>query len=166
MNKSSTIIQTGNQDDRIECKDFCNILSNAKSIYITGSGTSYHSALIAKHIFAKFARIRSEAIMSSEFQYWHDPIDNNSVLIAISQSGETADVLQSVKTAKQMGAKILSIVNVPTSSLARISDSLLSVNCGPEIGVAATKSFTGQAFTLYNITDKLCNGCIGICAKQ
>ena len=83
--------------------------------------------------------------MSSEFQYMaQDPIDETSVLIAISQSGETADVLQSVKGAKQMRAKILSIVNVPTSSLARISNSFLNVNCGPEIGVAATKSFTGQ----------------------
>jgi glucosamine--fructose-6-phosphate aminotransferase (isomerizing) len=74
--------------------------------------------------------------MSSEFQYAFDVIDSTSVLIAISQSGETADVLQSVKAAKQMGARILSIVNNPTSSLARISDLSLSIECGPEIGVA------------------------------
>lgn len=159
--QSRTIIEAGNQDeDSIQL--FCNILSTAKSIYVTGSGTSYHSALIAKHIFAKFARIRAETIMSSEFQYSLDPIDGNSALIAISQSGETADVLQSAKTAKQMGAKILSVVNIPTSSLARISDSFLSINCGPEIGVAATKSFTGQLSVLYNIADKLCNGCMGM----
>ena len=66
-------------------------------------------------------------------------IDNTSVLIALSQSGETADVLQAVKAAKQMGAKILSIVNSPTSSLARISDSFLSIDCGPEIGVGQLK---------------------------
>src|ERR1043166_2318485 len=95
-----------------------------------------------------------------------DPIDETSVLIAISQSGETADVLQSVKAAKQMRAKILSIVNVPTSSLARISNSFLNVNCGPEIGVAATKSFTGQLSALYNVTDTLCHGCIGIAANK
>jgi glucosamine--fructose-6-phosphate aminotransferase (isomerizing) len=105
--------------------------------------------------------------MSSEFQYIAlDSIDETSVLIAISQSGETADVLQSVKAAKQKGAKILSVVNVPTSSLARISDSFLNVNCGPEIGVAATKSFTGQLSVLYNVTDRLCNGCVGIEANK
>ena len=160
MNKLSTIIQAGNQNiDRMQ--NFCDIMLNAKSVYITGSGTSYHSALIAKQIFAKFAKIRAETIMSSEFQYVHDLIDSNSVLIAISQSGESSDVLQSVKTAKQKGAKILSVVNIQTSSLARISDSSLGVNCGPEIGVAATKSFTGQVSLIYHIADKLCNNCIG-----
>ncbi|MGA8912947.1 MAG: glutamine--fructose-6-phosphate transaminase (isomerizing) [Nitrososphaeraceae archaeon] len=161
-----TIIE-GMSDDKEKIEAFCRFLTNAKSIYITGSGTSYHSALILKHIFGKFAKIRSEAIMSSEFQYMaQDPIDETSVLIAISQSGETADVLQSVKAAKQMRAKILSIVNVPTSSLARISNSFLNVNCGPEIGVAATKSFTGQLSALYNVTDTLCHGCIGIAANK
>jgi glucosamine--fructose-6-phosphate aminotransferase (isomerizing) len=157
----------GISDDKEKIGTFCNFLTNAKNIYITGSGTSYHSALILKHIFGKFAKIRSETIMSSEFQYITlDSIDETSVLIAISQSGETADVLQSVKAAKQKGAKILSIVNVPTSSLARISDSFLNVNCGPEIGVAATKSFTGQLSVLYNVTDRLCDGCVGIAANK
>jgi glutamine---fructose-6-phosphate transaminase (isomerizing) len=80
-------------------------------------------------------------------------LDENSVLLAISQSGETADVIQSVKSAKVMGAKVLSIVNIPTSSLARLSDSYLEVNCGPEIGVAATKSFTSQIALLYYVAD-------------
>jgi glutamine---fructose-6-phosphate transaminase (isomerizing) len=163
--QSSTIIEgLSNDDTRIQ--RFCNSIANAKSIYITGSGTSYHSALILKYILAKFARIRAETIMSSEFEYALDAIDGNSVLIAISQSGETADVLQSVKAAKQMGVKILSVVNIPTSSLSRISDSSLDVNCGPEIGVAATKSFTGQLSVLYNITDRLCNGSIGIALNK
>jgi glucosamine--fructose-6-phosphate aminotransferase (isomerizing) len=158
-----TVIEGISSDDKEKIETFCNFLTKSKSIYITGSGTSYHSALILKHIFGKFAKIRSETIMSSEFQYIAlDSIDETSVLIAISQSGETADVLQSVKAAKQKGAKILSVVNVPTSSLARISDSSLNVNCGPEIGVAATKSFTGQLSVLYNVTDRLCNGCVGI----
>jgi glucosamine--fructose-6-phosphate aminotransferase (isomerizing) len=163
--QTSTIIQAGTQNiDRMQ--NFCDIILNAKSVYITGSGTSYNSALIAKQIFAKFAKIRVETILSSEFQYVHDLIDNNSVLIAISQSGESSDVLQSVKTAKQKGAKILSVVNVQTSSLARISDSSLGVNCGPEIGVAATKSFTGQVSLIYHIADNLCNNCIGFVQKN
>jgi glutamine---fructose-6-phosphate transaminase (isomerizing) len=141
---------------------FCHIVANAKNIYITGSGTSYHSALILKLMLGKYAKIRSETIMSSEFEYTLGPLDDNSAVIAISQSGETADVLHSVKSAKQTGAKILSIVNVSTSSLARISDCSLTLNCGPEIGVAATKSFTGQLAVIYTIVDKLCKGCIGI----
>jgi glutamine---fructose-6-phosphate transaminase (isomerizing) len=145
---------------------FCDILFNAKSIYVTGSGTSYHSALLAKHIFAKLAKMRIEPVISSEFQYVLDFIDKDSVILAISQSGETADVLNSVKRAKELGTKILSIVNISTSSLARISDSFLTVNCGPEIGVAATKSFTGQLSVIYTVIDKLCNGAIGINSKR
>ena len=141
---------------------FCDILATAKNVYITGSGTSYHSALILKLMLGKYAKIRSETIMSSEFEYTLGQVDDNSVVIAISQSGETADVLHSVKSAKQTGAKILSIVNIPTSSLVRISDCSLTLNCGPEIGVAATKSFTGQLSVIYAIIDKLCCGCIGI----
>ena len=160
-----TIVEAGNQNNE-RLHSFCDILANAKNVFITGSGTSYHSALIAKHIFSRFAKIRCETIMSSEFQYMLDSVDDKSVLIAISQSGETADVLQAVKIARKMGSKILSVVNIPTSSLARISDSFLSVNCGPEIGVAATKSFTGQLSVLYNIIDKICNGCVGISSDK
>ena len=159
--QSSTIADAlTSNEQRIET--FCNILANTKNVYITGSGTSYHSALILKLMLGKYAKIRSETIMSSEFEYTLGPLDDNSTVIAISQSGETADVLHSVKAAKQTGAKILSVVNIPTSSLARISDCFLSLNCGPEIGVAATKSFTGQLSVLYAIVDRLCNGCIGV----
>jgi glucosamine--fructose-6-phosphate aminotransferase (isomerizing) len=82
-------------------------------------------------------------------------LDKNSVIIAISQSGETADVLHAVKIAKQKHAKILTIVNIPTSSLARLSDHYITIECGPEIGVAATKSFTGQLAIIYSIINKL-----------
>ena len=134
---------------------FCRVLTKAKDVFITGSGTSYNSALLAKHILSKFSKLRVETVMSSEFQYSSDVLDENSVVIAISQSGETADVLQSVKAAREKGAKVLSIVNVTTSSLARLSDCYLEVKCGPEIGVAATKSFTSQLSILYTITDAL-----------
>lgn len=158
--QTHTIMRAAAQN-RMILNNFCRFLLDSKAIYFTGSGTSYHTALLAKQILAKFAKIRAESIMSSEFQYALDPIDSGSVLVAISQSGETADVLQSVKAAKEIGAKILSIVNVPTSSLARISDSFLCIDCGPEVGVAATKSFTGQLSLLYGIVDNLCKGCIG-----
>jgi glucosamine--fructose-6-phosphate aminotransferase (isomerizing) len=163
--QSSTIAGALTNNEHV-LQRFCRILANAKNIYITGSGTSYHSALILKLMLGKYAKMRSETIMSSEFEYTLGPLDDNSAVIAISQSGETADVLQSVKSAKQTGAKILSIVNIPTSSLARISDCSLTLNCGPEIGVAATKSFTGQLSVIYTIVDKLCNGYIGIALSK
>ena len=88
--------------DRI--KEFCNIIRNSRTVFLTGSGTSYHCALIAKHLLSNFAKIHAETMVSSEFQYTLDGIDNTSVLLAISQSGETADVLQAVKAAKAYGS--------------------------------------------------------------
>ncbi len=149
-------IPTAFQIDKISLKKAVDIISSSKNIFITGSGTSYHSALLAKYLFYKFAKLRTEIIMSSEFEYMSAPIDENSVLIAISQSGETADVLNSVKIAKENKAKILSIVNISTSSLSRLSDHYVSINCGPEMGVAATKSFTAQFATIYSIINSLC----------
>ncbi|MRN40974.1 MAG: glutamine--fructose-6-phosphate transaminase (isomerizing) [Nitrosopumilales archaeon] len=166
IHEQPNIVQKAGTQNLEKIEEFCNIIMNSKALFLVGSGTSYHSALIAKHILSKFAKIRAEAIISSEFQYTFDDIDNTSAIIAISQSGETADVLQSVKAAKQMGARILSIVNNPTSSLARISDSSLSIDCGPEIGVAATKSFTAQLSLIYTIVDRLCNGCLDFEANK
>jgi glucosamine--fructose-6-phosphate aminotransferase (isomerizing) len=136
-------------------KKFCSYLKSASNVYITGSGTSYHSGLLAKHLLAKYAKIKSEVIVSSEFHYISDTIEPNSAIIAISQSGETADVIHPLKKVKDQGVKILSIINIPTSSLARLSDSVIVLNCGPEIGVAATKSFIGQLMVIYNIVDLL-----------
>jgi glutamine---fructose-6-phosphate transaminase (isomerizing) len=163
--QNRTIIKALDQEEET-LRLFCDLLSNSKNLYITGSGTSYHSALIAKHILRKYVRLKAETVMSSEFQYALESIDNNSVLLAISQSGETADVLQSVKIAKENGSKILSIVNVSTSSLARMSDCFLNVNCGPEIGVAATKSFTAQLSLIYHIADVLSNNSVGISSDK
>ena len=132
-------------------------IKNAKNVYITGSGTSYNSALIAKQILSKYVKIKSEPIISSELQFSPETIESDSVLIAISQSGESADVLEAVRIAKKLNCKIISIVNLLTSSLVRKSDITLGMNCGPEIGVAATKSFTAQLTILYKIVQKLSN---------
>lgn len=137
-------------------------LRHAKNIYVTGSGSSYNSALIAKQILSKYVKIKAEPIMSSELQFAPNTIEENSILIAISQSGESADVLDAVKIAKKANCKIISIVNLLTSSLARESDVLIGLNCGPEIGVAATKSFTSQLVILYKIVQKLSNNDITI----
>ena len=130
-------------------------IKNAKNIYITGSGTSYNAALIAKQILSKYVKIKAEPIIASELQFAPDTIEENSVFIAISQSGESADVLEAVRIAKKLNCKIISIVNLLTSSLTRKGDVVLGMNCGPEIGVAATKSFTAQLIILYKIVQKL-----------
>ncbi|AJM91940.1 MULTISPECIES: glutamine--fructose-6-phosphate transaminase (isomerizing) [Nitrosopumilus] len=132
-------------------------IRHAKNIYITGSGSSYNSALIAKQILSKYVKIKVEPIMSSELQFNPEIIEENSILIAISQSGESADVLEAVKIAKSANCKIIAIVNLLTSSLVRKADVVIGLNCGPEIGVAATKSFTSQLVILYKIVQKLSN---------
>jgi glucosamine--fructose-6-phosphate aminotransferase (isomerizing) len=160
--EQSQTIFTSIHQTKPNLETFCDILAKAEDVFITGSGTSYHSALLAKHILSRYSKIRVESIMASEFQYSSELLDKNSVLIAISQSGETADVLQSVKSAKEKGARVLSIVNVSTSSLARLSDCFLEVKCGPEIGVAATKSFTSQLSIIYYIADRVGGNLTGI----
>ena len=156
-----TILKAGEKTvDAIE--KTADYIRHAKNIYITGSGTSYNSALIAKQILSKYAKIKTETIISSELQFSPDIIEENSILIAISQSGESADVLDAVRIAKKANCKIISIVNLLTSSLARKSDVVIGMNCGPEIGVAATKSFTSQLVILYKIVQKLSNNDITI----
>ncbi len=160
-----TILKAGkNTTEAIEqATDF---IRHAKTLYITGSGTSYNAALVAKYMMSKYAKIKLETIISSELITLPDSIEPNSILIAISQSGESADVLEAVNIAKKSNAKILSIVNMLTSSLVQESSLVMGMNCGPEIGVAATKSFTSQLAILYQITESLCDGCIGVDFKK
>lgn len=160
-----TVFKSGeNTKDAI--KKAANYIRNSNNIYITGSGTSYNAALIAKQVLAKYAKIKADAIISSELQFSSDIIEPNSTLIAISQSGESADVLDAVNIAKKVNCKIISIVNSLTSSLSRESDVVIGMNCGPEIGVAATKSFTSQMIVIYKITEELCNGKFEISYKE
>ncbi|MEK6971841.1 MAG: glutamine--fructose-6-phosphate transaminase (isomerizing) [Thermoproteota archaeon] len=154
-----TVLKAGEntQDAITQTIDF---IKHAKTVYITGSGTSYNAALVAKYLMSKYAKIKAEPIISSELPHDPESIEQNSILIAISQSGESADVLEAVRIAKNSNAKVLSIVNLLTSSLVQESSLVIGMNCGPEIGVAATKSFTSQLAILYKIADGLCNGCL------
>lgn len=156
-----TILKAGEETvDTLE--NTADFIKHAKNVYLTGSGTSFNAALLAKYLISKYAKIKVEPIMSSELPSIPESIEPNSILIAISQSGESADVLEAVKVAKQQNAKILSIVNSSQSSLVQESSQVIRMGCGPEIGVAATKSFTSQLAIIYKIVEKLCNGCIGI----
>ena len=146
--------------DNNQIEEFVDNIKQAKNLYITGSGTSYNAAEITKYLMSKFAKIKINTLISSELPFSPNEIEPNSTLITISQSGESADVLEAVKIAKESNAKILSVVNLLNSSLSQQSSLAIGLNCGPEIGVAATKSFTSQLSILYKICDQLCNGCI------
>ena len=158
-----TIIRAG---DDTQIDNMVQHISKSENLYITGSGTSYNAARISRYLMSKYAKLKIESIISSELPFSPDSIEKNSTLIAISQSGESADVLEAVKIAKESGAKILSIVNHLNSSLSQESDVVISLNCGPEIGVAATKSFTSQLAILYKITNNLCNTCMNLDWKK
>ncbi|MBO4655552.1 MAG: glutamine--fructose-6-phosphate transaminase (isomerizing) [Bacteroidales bacterium] len=121
---------------------------NAKRIIITACGTSWHAGLIAMYAIEEFARIPVEVEYSSEFRYRKPVIHKDDVVIAISQSGETADTLAAIQLAKQNGAFIFSICNVVGASIPRLSDSGCYTHVGPEIGVASTKAFTAQVTAL------------------
>ena len=153
-----TILVAGGDDKYLE--KIVDVIRNSDYVYVTGSGTSYNIAVIAKYLFSQFAGKKVEHVMASEMKYSSQYFIPNSTLFAISQSGESADVLEAVSIGKKKNAKILSMINSENSSLARESIFSIGLNCGPEIGVAATKSFTSQMAILYKIADKLCNGCI------
>ncbi len=154
-----TILRAG---DDTQIDNMIKHISESKNLYITGSGTSYNAARISKYLMSNYAKLKIEPIISSELPFSPDSIEKDSTLITISQSGESADVLEAVKIAKESNAKILSIVNHLNSSLSQESDVVIGLNCGPEIGVAATKSFTSQLAILYKITNKLCNKCMNL----
>jgi len=142
--------------------DVVNYISKSSNVFLTGSGTSYNSCLIAKHLFSNYAKLRIDPLISSEVPFLNPHFDENSLLIAISQSGESADVLEAVNLAKNQNCKITSIVNILTSSLTNLSSVSIGLGCGAEIGVAATKSFTSQMAVLYRIVDRLCMGQLGM----
>jgi len=121
---------------------------NAKRIIITACGTSWHAGLIAMYAIEEFAQIPVEVEYSSEFRYRKPVINKDDVVIAISQSGETADTLAAIQLAKSKGAFIFSICNVVGASIPRVSDSGCYTHVGPEIGVASTKAFTAQVTAL------------------
>lgn len=129
--------------------------TNANRIIIVACGTSWHAGLVAEYIFEDLARIPVEVEYASEFRYRNPVITDKDVLIAISQSGETADTLAAIKLAKEKGAFVFGVCNVVGSSIARETDAGAYTHAGPEIGVASTKAFTTQITVLTLIALKL-----------
>lgn len=132
-------------------------LTNAERIIIIACGTSWHAGLIGEYLIEEFARVPVEVEYASEFRYRNPIISSKDVVIAISQSGETADTMAAIKLAKEKGAFVFGICNVVDSSIARYTDAGAYTHAGPEIGVASTKAFTSQLIILSLIAIKLGN---------
>jgi glucosamine--fructose-6-phosphate aminotransferase (isomerizing) len=124
-------------------------LKNMRRIFLIACGTSYHAALVGKFLIEDFCRIPVEADIGSEFRYRNPIVGEDHLLVAISQSGETADTLAALREAKRKGAMTLAICNVVESSLAREADHVIYTHAGPEIGVASTKTFVTQLVILF-----------------
>jgi len=123
-------------------------LTRAKHLILTGCGTAFHACLVGEFLFEQLARIPTETEYASEFRYRNPIIQDNTVVVSLSQSGETADTLAAVEQAKERGAAVLGVVNVVGSSIARTTDAGVYLHVGPEIGVASTKAFTAQLAVL------------------
>lgn len=130
-------------------------IKNANRILIIACGTSWHAGLVAEYIFEELCRIPVEVEYASEFRYRNPIVNKGDVIIAVSQSGETADTLVAIESAKEKGATIFGVVNVVGSSIARISHAGAYTHAGPEIGVASTKAFTAQLAVLTMIALKV-----------
>src|SRR5690606_6856500 len=136
-------------------EDNLNKFINANRIIIAACGTSWHAALVAEYMIEEFARIPVEVEYASEFRYRNPIINADDVVIAISQSGETADTLAAIKLAKEKGAFVFGVCNVVGSSISRETHAGAYTHAGPEIGVASTKAFTTQITVLALIALRL-----------
>jgi glutamine---fructose-6-phosphate transaminase (isomerizing) len=120
------------------------ILRMVDKVFVLACGTSYHAAMMAKYAIERWTRLPVEIDIASEFRYRDPVLDGRSLVIGISQSGETIDTLAAIRYAKAQGSTVVGVTNVVDSALAREADAVLYTRAGPEIGVAATKTFTTQ----------------------
>jgi glucosamine--fructose-6-phosphate aminotransferase (isomerizing) len=128
-------------------------LKNCRKIVVVSCGTAWHAGLVGKYLIERFAKVPVEVDIASEYRYRDPIVDPGTIVIPVTQSGETADTLEAIRIAKRKGAKVVSIVNVVGSSIARESHGVIYTQAGPEIGVASTKAYTSQitAFALFTI---------------
>jgi glucosamine--fructose-6-phosphate aminotransferase (isomerizing) len=124
-------------------------IKKISNIYIVACGTSYHAGLVSKFLFENFAKIPTEVDIASEFRYREPILNENTLVIVVSQSGETADTLAALRLARSKDCQTLAVCNVVGSSMSREAGHVIYTHCGPEIGVASTKAFTGQLAVLY-----------------
>jgi glucosamine--fructose-6-phosphate aminotransferase (isomerizing) len=156
MEQAQVLSQTVFQDGKKFTEIALDIL-RARQVIVTACGTSRYAALVGRYLFSKVGKKFCDVVMASEFGYFADSVDKSTVVIAVSQSGETADVLEGVKAARGAGAQVISIVNRPNSILADLSHQVIYLNCGSEIAVAATKSFLSQLAVFYLLSFSMVN---------
>jgi len=156
MEQSQALSQIVHQDEKSFTKIALDIL-RARQVIITACGTSRYAALVGRYLFSRVGKKFCDVVMASEFGYFADSVDKSTVVIAVSQSGETADVVEGVKAARDAGAQVISIVNRPNSILADMSHQVIYLNCGSEIAVAATKSFLSQLAIFYLLAFSMVN---------
>jgi len=156
MEQPQTVEAAINQDKELFTKVAMDIL-RAGQVIVTACGTSRYAALVGRYLFSKVGRKFCDVVMASEFHYFADSVDKNTVVLAVSQSGETLDVIEGVKRARDAGAQVISIVNRPYSQLSEMSHQVINLNCGPELCVAATKSFVSQLVVFYLLSFSMTN---------
>lgn len=137
-------VQNAIMQPKEKIKKVAEMISKAKGVFFVGCGTSYHACVSTSYIFNRIAKMHVNVVIASEFRNYAEFLKPETLVIAVSQSGETADVLDAVRTAKKAGSKVISIVNVMGSSLAKLSDEVLLMNSGPEICVLSTKTYTSE----------------------
>ncbi len=137
-------IQRAVAQNRKDIEEIIQAIRKAKGIFFVGCGSSFHACLAASYIFSKVAGLHVNVVLGSEFPNFSHFINRHTLVIAVTQSGETADVLEAIRTARDRGAKVISIVNVMGSSATRIANKFLLMNAGPEVCVLSTKTYTSQ----------------------
>lgn len=155
IHEQPDILRKITQEQESNIQKAAEIISNAQGTYMVGCGTAYYAGLAGTYLFSKIAKKHISASVGSEFAYHKDFIQDESLVVALSQSGETIDIISSVKEAKENSAKIMAITNVLGSTLYRMADHRLLLTAGPEKGVLATKSFTAKMTYLYLLTHEL-----------
>lgn len=148
FDQKDTISRAINQDDANLIKSV-ELLQSSRGVYIIGCGTAHKAAMEAEYYFAEISKRKINVVPASEMPYFENFVQEGTALVAVSQSGETADVLEILEQGKKKGAKILSLTNVESSSIARLSDVHLPINAGPEKAVASTKALTSQMALLF-----------------
>ena len=156
MEQAEVLTRIVDQDGKKFTEIALDIL-RARQVIITACGTSRYAALVGRYLFSRVGKKFCDVVMASEFGYFADSVDKNTVVIAVSQSGETADVVEGVKAAREVGARVISIVNRPNSILTDLSHQVIYLNCGSEIAVAATKSFLAQLAIFYLLSFSMVN---------
>ncbi|MCR4369153.1 MAG: glutamine--fructose-6-phosphate transaminase (isomerizing), partial [archaeon] len=162
INEQPQTIQRAGEQDAEKLEKITQMIKDAKGVFFVGCGTSYHSCITASYLFSSVAKMHVNTVIASEFRNYEDFLKPETLIIAVSQSGETADVLDAVKAARSKGSKVVSIVNVMDSTLMRHSDESLLMNSGPEICVLSTKTYTSQLALLtllcYSVAGRMDEG--------